>query len=319
VLEAMRAVTREQAAVYPDYGEAIAAAAAYFGLPPEQFVLTNGLDEGIHATCQAWLLRGDDGRQLDAVVVEPAFDMYAACADAAGGRVVTVAPRPEFEFPLEETVAVLRPQARVLFLTSPNNPTGISVRAAAVEALSRALPPGAVLFLDEAYIDFGGESFLPRLARCPNVLVGRTFAKAHGLAAVRLGAVLGVPETVARLRRVLPPYSLNVFARAGLIAATGDREYLSWYTAQVAESKARVYAVCRRLDVHFWPSDANFVLIRIGDRAKAVAAALAARGVFVRDRTREPGCDGCLRVTTGVVEHTERFVAAFEEVLCAGA
>jgi histidinol-phosphate aminotransferase len=213
----------------------------------------------------------------------------------------------------------MTPQARVLFLTSPNNPTGLSIPTEVLVTLAGALPSGAVMFLDEAYTDFGGESFLPRLARHPNVLVGRTFAKAHGLAAVRVGAVVGAPAPIARLRRVLPPYSLNVFARAGLIAAVRDIDYLEWYKAQVAESKAHVYALCRRLGVHCWPSDANFVLLRIGDRANAVVEALRARGVFVRDRTREPGCAGCLRVTAGIVEHTDRFVAVFEEVMCAGA
>jgi histidinol-phosphate aminotransferase len=317
VLEAMREVSRLDAAFYPDYTRLHAAVANYFGVDTDHVLVTNGLDEGIHAASFAWLPRGGDGHAREAVIVEPAFDMYAACADAAGGRIVHVMPRDGFEFPAGETLAAITAATRLVFLTSPNNPTGRPVPRDAVAAIMSRLPEGGLVFLDEAYADFAGSNFLGDLARWPQLLIGRTFAKAHGLAAVRAGAVIAAPAVIARLRRVVPPYSVNAFAIAAMLAAVDDREHLAWYCAQVDASRRAIYATCQRLGIHYWPSEANFVLMRIGERSRDVVAAMAARGVFVRDRSGEPGCAGCVRLTAGVVAHTERALAVLEEVVCA--
>ena len=169
----------------------------------------------------------------EAIIVEPAFGMYADCVEATGGRVVTVLPRPDFVFPFEETLAAITPATRLVFLTSPGNPTGVLISHEAVRAVAAALPADAILFLDEAYADFTSQHFLDQLTSAPNVVVGRTFAKAYGLAALRIGAVVGDPAVIARLRRSLPPYSINVAAATALVAALGDRPYLEWYRAQV--------------------------------------------------------------------------------------
>jgi histidinol-phosphate aminotransferase len=209
--------------------------AGYLGVPEERLLLTNGLDEGLLAAAIGWLQRE---RHVipEAVIVEPAFGMYADCAEATGGRIVTVPPRPSFEFPLEETLAALTPATRLVFVTTPGNPTGVLISRADVRTLARALPREALLFVDEAYAEFTDEHFLDELDAHPNVVVGRTFAKAQGLAGLRVGAVVGVPETVARLRRSLPPYSINVAAAVALVAALGDRAHLAWYRDQVTRT-----------------------------------------------------------------------------------
>ena len=170
----------------------------------------------------------------------------------------------------------------MIYLTSPGNPTGLLIPHAAVHALARALPDGLV-FVDEAYADFTDAHFLGELRAAPNVVVGRTFAKAYGLAALRIGAVVGDEAVIARLRRSLPPYSINVAAAVALEAALGDQAHLDAYRAQVRASKARVYAVCDRLGLAYWPSEANFVLIRVGDRAAAIVDG-AARAPHLRPR-----------------------------------
>jgi histidinol-phosphate aminotransferase len=316
VIAALRALDPLAIARYPDYGPVTAACAAYLGVPEDRLLLTNGLDEGLLAAAIAWLQR-ERTVEPEAVIVEPAFGMYADCVDAVGGRIVTVAPRPGFDFPIEETLAALTPATRLVFITTPGNPTGVLIARADIRRLAQALPRAALLFVDEAYAEFTDEHFLGELDAHPNVVVGRTFAKAQGLAGLRVGAVVGVPDTVARLRRALPPYSINVAAAAALVAALGDRAHLAWYRNQVAASRELVYGACRRLGLAFWESYANFVLVRVGDDAPAIVEALRGRGVFVRDRSTQPGCAGCIRITTGVVEHTEACLRALEEVLCA--
>jgi histidinol-phosphate aminotransferase len=181
-----------------------------------------------------------------------------------------------------------------------------------------ALPAEALLFVDEAYHDFCGDTALPLIANRRNVIVGRTFAKGHGLAALRAGCLIAHPDTLGRIRPIVPPYSLNVCAAAGLRAALADRGRLAWYVGQVERSREIIYDMCVRLKLTCWTSGANFVLLRVGDGAADVVAKLAARGIFIRNRSSEPGCEGCVRVTAGVVEHTVRCVTAMEEILCAG-
>lgn len=317
VLEAMRALTRTDASFYPDYDETQRACARALGVDAARVALLNGLDEGIHAVSFSHLQRAEDGSRREAVIVLPAFDMYAACAEVASARIVDVMPRADLSFPLEELLRAITTATRVVFLASPNNPTGLAVPRADLARVAGAVPEGAVVLLDEAYVDFARESFLDLLPAHPNVVVGRTFAKAHGLAAVRAGLLVGDAGTISRIRPFLPPYSVNVFARAAMLAAVEDTEYVEWYRGQVAESKARLYALCDRLGLHYWRSEANFVLVRVGERASWLVREMAARGVAIRDRSTQPGCDGCIRFTTGVVEHTGRGLALMEDLLCA--
>jgi len=317
VIDALRALRPDAIAFYPDYREVTAACARHLGLDESAFVLTNGLDEGLLAASIAYLQRGRSTFETEAIIVEPAFGMYADCVEATGGRAVTVLPRPDFSFQREETIAAITSATRLVFLTSPGNPTGLLIAHDDVRAVARALPPGGIVFLDEAYADFTAQHFLDEIPSAPNVVVGRTFAKAYGLAALRIGAVAGTPEVIARLRRSLPPYSINVAAAVALVAALGDRTYLDWYRSQVEASRRLIYDACARHGITCWQSEANFVLMRIGPQSAAIVEALRARRIFVRDRSTQPGCAGCIRVTAGVIEHTEACLQALEEVLCA--
>jgi histidinol-phosphate aminotransferase len=317
-LDAMRAVTAAEASAYPDYGETYRACAGWLGVRVDELLITNGLDEGIYTAAVAWLQRAPDGSTADAVVVEPAYALFAASAEVVGARVIRVGPRPDFTLPLDETLAAITPATRVVFLASPANPSGRLAPPEAIEAIARRLPPGAVLFLDEAYVEFASASFLARLPSFPNVVIGRTFAKAFGLAAVRAGYMVAVSPLIDQLRSVILPFSVNVFALAAIRAAIRDEAYVRWYVEQVAESRRRLFALCDRLGFECWPSEANFVLVRVGARAAAVVEALAARRIYVRDRSTIAGCEGCIRITAGLLAHTEACAEAMEDI-CAGA
>jgi histidinol-phosphate aminotransferase len=316
VVEVLNKLTRRDLAAYPDYDAALAACAGRLGVELDSLVLTNGLDEGILAAAIV-ALRGDSRKgPLEAIVVVPAFDMYAACSDAAGARVIDVPLLPGFEFPLDNMLAAINERTRLVWLTNPNNPTGQSIPRDAIVRIATSAT-NALVFVDEAYVDFGGATLIgdPVLRQLRHVVVGRTFAKAYGLAGLRAGAVIGNAETIRSLRRVVPPYSINTCAAAALPAAFGDTAYYDWYLDQVAQSKTMLYDRLEGLGVTYWKSDANFVLARFTGRGARVAAALAARGVHVRDRSRDPGCADCLRITAGVVEHTCQLLAALQEVL----
>ena len=151
----------------------------------------------------------------------------------------------------------------------------------------------------------------------PNVIVGRTFSKAFGLAGLRIGCLVGAPEVLNPVRAAIPVYSVNIAAVVAVQAALGDLPYMENYLRQTSESKALLYAACERWGLKYWKSEANFVLVCAGDRLDALVQGVAERGIYIRDRSSEPGCAGCLRIATGLVEHTRRAIAAMEEVLCA--
>jgi histidinol-phosphate aminotransferase len=309
VVEALRSLTPVQLAEYPDYDAAIDATARRLGVSQDSVVLTNGLDEGILVAAMI-ALRNNPG---EAIVVVPAFDMYAACTDAVGGRVIEVPLESDFTFPLERVLAAINDRTRIVWLTNPNNPTGQSIPREAIVHIAEAAK-GALVFVDEAYVDFGGSTLIGDavMQKFPLLIVGRTFAKAYGLAGIRAGAVIGQPETIAALRRVTPPYSLNVCAAVALPAAFGDTAYYDWYLSQVEESKQLLYGALEKAGVAYWKSDANFVLARFQGRGTEVQASLASGGIHIRDRSGDPGCSDCLRITAGVVEHTRKFVTALE-------
>ena len=317
VLAALAALRPDQIGFYPPYAAATDAVANYLGVSQERITLANGLDEGIMALAVACLRASIGGPQLEAIVPEPAFEIFRFDTAVAGGKLVQVMPRPEFAFPLDEVLAAITPRTRVVFLTNPNNPTGVGMPLDAIRTIARRVPSGAVVFVDEAYAEFAGESFIPELDAFPNVIVGRTFSKAFGLAGLRIGCLVGASETMYPIRQAIPVYSVNIAAVAAVQAALGDLDYLRRYLAEVAESKQLVYAACDRLGMSYFPSRSNFVLVCAGDRLDELVKGAFDRGVYLRDRSTEPGCAGCLRIATGVVEHTRRAIAVMEEVLCA--
>ena len=317
VLEALAKLRADQIGFYPPYAGATDAVANYLGVPADRVTLANGLDEGIMALAVAYLRPPVGGPVPEAVVPEPAFEIFRFDTAVAGGTLVQVMPRADFSFPLDAVVAAITERTRVVFLTNPNNPTGVSMPIDAIRMLAGRVPNGAVVFVDEAYAEFAGVSFIHEAASYPNVIVGRTFSKAFGLAGLRIGCLVGAPDTMDPIRRAIPVYSVNVAAAVAIQAALGDLDHLNGYLRQVAESKALLYAACDRLGLTYVKSDANFVLVCAGDRTDALVKGAFARGVYIRDRSTEPGCAGCMRIGAGIVDHTARCIAVMEEVLCA--
>lgn len=310
VLDAIRGLSVTDISAYPAYTDLVLDCARLFDVDPDWVLLTNGLDEGLLMTAVAHIARA---RRHDAetIVPLPAFDPYPNATTAVGATVVRVPPDVDFAFPTEGVLRAITPRTRIIFLNTPNNPTGQLIAREDLARIAQAAPD-AVVLIDEAYIEFGGESFLPHMAAYPNVLVGRTFSKAYGLAGMRVGVLMGQPGVLDPIRAVTLPFNINAVAMAATRAALGDHDFLPRYAAQVTESRARLYAACDRLGLAYWPSAANFVLVRVGEDAPRFVRALAARGVHVRDRSKDPVTAGCIRVTAGVLDHTDAAIRALE-------
>jgi histidinol-phosphate aminotransferase len=327
VVEAVHAFDAQSLASYPDYRAAVIETARFHGVDPDWLVLTNGLDEGVLLTSIAYLgpktptalvdagaAFVTPGGQREAVMAMPAFDTYVTSAKAMGARVVSVRPGPDYAFPVEALLGAITPNTRLVYINNPNNPTGQPVPKDAIRQIVRAAGH-ALVFVDEAYHDFLGENFLVEAGSYSNVLVGRTFSKAHGLAGMRVGVMIAPPPILEPIRFVMPLFNLNVVAVAALRAALTDRDFTPWYVSQVNASKQMLYEALERVGLRYWKSAANFVLVDGGSRARQLVDGMIARGVLVRDRTNDPYCPNCFRITAGVVEHTQQAVAALE-ALC---
>jgi len=309
VLEALGRIAASDLARYPEREQVETKVAQHLGLKPEQVLLTNGVDEAIHVLCQTYLDRGDEF--LFPTPTYSMYEVYGSCTDAA---VKTVPSREDFAFPVEALLAAITPQTRLIAIASPNSPTGtVASREQILQVLHRA--PQAVVLVDEAYYHFCGQTVMDLAGQVPNLVVARTFSKAYGLAGLRLG-MLAAPAGIQQwLRTVISPYSVNSLALACLPAALDDEEYLGWYVDEVKAARSEMVESLRRFGVPQWPTQANFVLVKIGPRHAEFVQAMHRRGVLTRDRSKDQGCDGCVRMTVGTREQMKQAVAAMTEAL----
>jgi histidinol-phosphate aminotransferase len=304
VMERLGQITAEGLTKYPEREPVERIVAAHFGLSADQVVLTNGVDEAIHLMCCAFLEEGDE-----ALIATPTFFMYDVSISMMTRGLVKVQADESLEFPLEHFLAAITQKTKLIIVASPNNPTGATINREHLLAIAKAAPQ-AVLMVDEAYYHFHGESVMSDLMEYPNIIVARTFSKAYGLANLRIGMLAGNAELLKYVRKVSSPYNVNGVALDCLTVAIEDEAYLAWYVEQVRAGRERMMAGLDELGVGYFPSAANFVLMKIGPKHKELVAAMRERGVLLRDRSTDPGCNGYVRITVGVEEHVTRGLEA---------
>lgn len=281
---------------YPEREPVERIVAEHVGVAAEQLVLTNGVDEAIHVLFETFL---DEGDEL--LLPVPTYTMYEVYASATDARAVTVLAGEDLQFPFERLLSAITPQTKIIAIANPNSPSGsVATREQILEIARRA--PDAVVLVDEAYFHFFGETVMDLVGSVPNLMVARTFSKAFGLAGLRLGLLAGPVELMKWVRRVLSPYSVNSLALACLPAALEDTTYLDWYVAEVLAAREDFEKALDELSVRRWPSRANFVLVDIGEKHRDFVRLMSAGGVLVRDRSNDPGCGGCVRITIGTRE-----------------
>lgn len=287
--------------------------AALYGVAPERLLLGRGSDEAIDLLVRAFCRAGEDA----VAVCPPTFGMYAVCARVQGAAVVEVPLNEAFAVDVETLLAALTPAVKLVFLCSPNNPTGGLVPLATVERLLAALRGRALLVVDEAYLEFAdAPSASTLLPRFDNLAVLRTLSKAWALAGARIGALLAAPEVVALLRRIMPPYPLPTPCVAAALAAL-DGQGVALAHARVALLRSERERLAQRLQ---WmagvrtvlPSQANFLAVRFEDAGDVYCRLLQA-GIVVRDVGRQRGLAGCLRIGIGTPAENERLLAALAE------
>jgi histidinol-phosphate aminotransferase len=277
-------------------------------------LLTNGIDEALSLLFATYLSPGDE-----LLFADPTFVMYPMLGQALGAEVVRAQSGEDLTLPVADLLARISPRTRVIAIANPNNPTGLAASRADLLKIAEAAPDAAVL-IDEAYFEFCGgaltcRTLIPDLERHSNLFVARTFSKAYGLAGLRLGVLIGAPGQIDYLRRFSLPFNVNAVALACLEEALADRSFVSEHVAQVKRGRERLMQLFDELALRSWPSQTNFVLVRIGTKAKAFVEAMERRGILVRDSSANPGCEGCVRITVGTPAQMDRVLQAIREAI----
>jgi histidinol-phosphate aminotransferase len=275
------------------------------GVPAENIFIGNGSDEPVDLVFRVFCEPGRD----NAVSIAPTYGMYKVAAAINNIEMREVRLREDFSLDVPALLAAADEYTKLLFICSPNNPTGNSFPAAEIEQIIRTF--NGIVVLDEAYIDFSEHpGFLSRLADFPNLIILQTLSKAWGMAGLRIGLAFARKDIIGILSQVKYPYNINIVAqRIALEQLEKKRQ------EQIAEiSRQRKWVEKQLADIplvkHIYPSDANFLLVRVED-PRRIYTQLTGEGIIVRDRSNVPGCRDCLRITIGTPEENKRMIEAF--------
>jgi histidinol-phosphate aminotransferase len=296
----------------PQPRELVDALAALYAVPPANLLVGRGSDEMIDLLVRVFCRSGQD----QVVICPPTFGMYAVSARIQGAEVINVPLSQTQGFALDEAALLdaCTPAVKLVFLCSPNNPTGNAIEEAALLRIASRLRGRALLVLDEAYVEFsGGPSLSTRLKEHPQLVILRTLSKAHGLAGARCGSLLGDAEVIGLLRKVIPPYAiaqLTVEAVLRQLQAPQLAVMRSRLDAIRAERERMSQALsCLATVERVWPSQANFLLVELTDADRALRRARESN-LLIRDVRAQPGLGRAVRITIGTPEQNGRLLEA---------
>ena len=285
-------------------------------VPQDQLTIGNGSNDVLELLGRVFLRPG-----TEAIVSEHAFVVYPLVTIAVGATLTPI-PARDFGQDLDATLAAIGESTRCVFIANPNNPTGTWLAESALRPFLDAVPPDVIVVLDEAYCEYVQEDGYPdgvALTRdYPNLVVTRTFSKAYGLAALRVGYSISNPVIADLMNRIRQPFNVNALALAAASAALSDQDHVRRSVAVNAEGLAYLARECERLGLGYIPSVGNFLTIDMGQDAAPLYEALLRKGVIVRP-IGGYGLPNHLRVTVGLADENERLIAALETVLGAGA
>lgn len=290
------------------------ALAKKFGINPDEVIVGNGTDELLTLIALAYIDPGDE-----AVMVQPTFSEYEFALRLMGG-----VPRPvplagdKFSYDFEALAAAVNERTRLVFICSPNNPTGTIVHREHLDKFLAALPPGVLVVLDHAYIEYVTDRSHPDgidyIKRERPLLVLRTFSKIYGLAGLRIGYAIAPAAIIADLNRVREPFNVNAAAQAAATAALEDSEHLARSRALVERGRRQLAAGFDRMGLRAVPTEANFYFVDLKADSRRIFEALLRRGVIVRSGDIF-GYPTYIRVTCGTEEQNERFLTALAAVI----
>lgn len=279
------------------------------GVPSENIFLGNGSDEAIDILFRAFCRPGGD----NVILVPPTYGMYEVSANINDVEVRKVNLTSDYQLDLDGIAAAVDENTKLIFICSPNNPTGNSIHRKDIETILVNFK--GIVVIDEAYINFSKQrSFTQELAEYPNLVILQTLSKAWGLAALRLGMAFASKDIIAIFNKIKPPYNINQATQDLVLEALENVEQVNaWIKETVAEREKLVTALSTIEQVHhITPSDANFILVKL-EEPRELYNFLVSRGIIVRDRSKVELCEGCLRITVGTGDENVKLIEAIKQ------
>ncbi len=281
------------------------------GIPVPQIFLGNGSDEVIDVLVRIFC----EPRMDNIATLPPTYGMYQVSADTCDVAVLTINLDSDFQPNVSEILRGVNANTKMLFICSPNNPTGNSIEKERIIALLQDFK--GIVVIDEAYIDFATQASCTALiAEFPNLVVTQTFSKAWGLAAIRLGMAFSSTEIIALMNKVKPPYNVNELTQQTALKALKKAKHTKRMVKEIIAERERVTQILRGYAFveKIYPSDANFILVKV-KQAEGLYRWLVANGVVVRSRTTVVLCEGCLRITIGTPSENDMLLQVLREAI----
>jgi histidinol-phosphate aminotransferase len=280
------------------------------GVKSTQIFLGNGSDEPIDLLMRAFC----EPNQDSVLITEPTYGMYSVCAEVNAVNIQQVLLTPDFDIDLDAFPKTFDGSTKILYLCSPNNPTGNSLsHDKIVQVLKRFY---GIVVIDEAYIDFSkGKSFVQELSKYPNLVILQTFSKAWGLAGLRLGVAYASEEIIRILNKIKYPYNINTRTQDLALDALENISTKNKWVEEIIAERERLVKALKKLSIvdKVYPSDANFLLVRVAN-AHQTYQFLTDQKIIVRDRSKVALCYNCLRITVGTQEENDRLILALKQL-----
>ena len=279
-------------------------------VPKDNMMLGNGSDEILDLIFRMFCEPYVD----NVIILPPTYGMYEVLADLNAVETIKVPLSGDFQPEIDTILNVSNSKSKILFLCAPNNPTGNSFSNADVENLIKKF--GGIVVIDEAYIDFSEKrSWLDRLSEFPNLIITQTLSKAYGMAGIRLGICYASAEIITVLNTIKPPYNVNVLTQNKAIESLRNVDLVKNQIDEIL--KERTYLIDELNKINFiskiYPSDANFILIKVDDANKRYHQ-LISKGLVIRNRTNQHGCENCLRITVGTSAENKQLLKILKQL-----
>ncbi|TVZ55031.1 histidinol-phosphate aminotransferase [Lutibacter sp. Hel_I_33_5] len=277
-------------------------------IPIENILLGNGSDEVLDLIFRVFCEPNED----NIITLPPTYGMYSVLANINAVENRKVLLNDNFQLNVDEILEQVDANSKLIFLCTPNNPTGNSFTQESIEILLTKF--NGIVVIDEAYIDFSeNESWLKVLHKYPNLIVIQTLSKAFGMAGIRLGISYASKEIISVLNKIKPPYNVNNLTQAKALVRLNKMEEVNNEINQLKSERKRLYQQIEKISFveKVYPSDANFILIKVDDATKRYNQ-LIDLGLVIRNRTNQPLCDNCLRISVGILEENSRLIRALK-------
>ena len=312
VINALRTIKSADLATYPQYKRLREELAEYCNVDTQEVLPTNGTDEAIKSIIETYVEKGKD----KIIIPVPTFAMYKFYAQLNEAIIKEVPYNDDLSFPAGKFLDEINRKTKIVVIVNPNNPTGTSIKKKdIIKIIEKSRENNAFVVIDEAYYQFSGKTSMPLIKKYDNLFITQTFSKAFGLAGLRLGYIISNKENINFIQKVLSPYSVNNVAVTCAFAALKDLDYVRKYVKEVKKSKNILYRTLDLLGIGYYKSDANFILLKIGQEADYFCQKLKECNILIRNRSNDALLDGCVRITLGTINQTNQLIKALRQVI----